>query len=318
MSAANLSRVSTHEPPAAAPAGHRAPWRDAAEGLRTVLTNRYLRPLLGEATTFNVANEIFVLGLLLYTVRELGMSPAQLGLVFTAGGAGSFLGAWFGARVTGRFGYGRVLVITLAFGNTAPAAVVFARNTATAALPVLLSAFFVMGVGIGIANVHAVSLRQTVVPDHVQGRVNAGYRLISWGALPVGAGLGGALASAPWEATPRCSSAPSPSHSPRCGSPCPRYTALPPSTTRRPRRRTCHDPAVPHRDPAGRRVPRANDGQMIKGRLSDDREPALDLLLRGSADPRQTDRQIIRYGQSSPQGGSSWMSPQTRHVSWTG
>lgn len=53
-----------------------------------------------------------------------------------------------------------------------------------------------MGFGIGIANVHAVSLRQRAVPGHLTGRTNAAYRLISWGAIPIGAGLGGVLAEA--------------------------------------------------------------------------------------------------------------------------
>jgi Na+/melibiose symporter-like transporter len=172
---------------------HRAPWREAVEGLQVVLRNRYVRPLLGEATTFNFFSEIFVLGLLLYAVRGLGLGPAEVGLVFTAGGVGSFLGAWFGARTTHRFGYGRVLLITLILGNSAPAAVVFA--TQGVALELLTGVFFVMGVGIGIANVHAVSLRQTVVSDELRGRVNAGYRLISWGAIPLGAALGGVLAT---------------------------------------------------------------------------------------------------------------------------
>ena len=81
--------------------------------------DKYVRALLGESTTFNVFNEMFILGLLLYAVRELGLGAMEIGLVFTAGGIGSFVGAWFGARVTGRFGYGRVLLITLALGNTA-------------------------------------------------------------------------------------------------------------------------------------------------------------------------------------------------------
>lgn len=193
-SAVNLGRLRTTEPPAAAPAEHRSPWREALDGIGVVVRNRYVRPLLGEATTFNFFNEVFILGLLLYSVRDLGMNPAQIGLVFTAGGVGSFLGAWFGARVTGRYGYGRVLLVTLILGNTAPAAVAVAGGTVATALAVLVVAFFVMGVGIGIANVHAVSLRQTAVPEHLHGRVNAGYRLISWGAIPLGASVGGWLA----------------------------------------------------------------------------------------------------------------------------
>jgi Na+/melibiose symporter-like transporter len=208
VSALTLSRLRTAEPPPtpaarpaqpARPAKDRLPWRDgwrdAREGLGIVVRNRYLRPLLGEATTFNFFNEIFILGLLLYAVRDLGLNAAQIGLVFTAGGVGSFLGAWFGPRITGRFGYGRVLLVTLLLGNTAPVAVVASTDSRAVALTVLTTAFAVMGVGIGIANVHAVSLRQSATPAHLHGRVNAGYRLISWGAVPLGASLGGLLAA---------------------------------------------------------------------------------------------------------------------------
>jgi MFS family permease len=196
VSALNLHRIRIAEPQPASgdPAQAPTPVRDAVGGLRIAVRNRYVRPLLGEATTFNFFNEIFIIGLLLYAVRTLDLNAAQIGLVFSAGGAGSFLGAWFGARVTGRFGYGRALLITLVLGNSAPAAAVLARGSATVALAVLVAAFFVMGIGSGVANVHAVSLRQSAVPDSLRGRVNAAYRLISWGAIPVGASLGGVLA----------------------------------------------------------------------------------------------------------------------------
>jgi Na+/melibiose symporter-like transporter len=170
--------------------------REVVEGLRTAVRHRYVRALLGEATTFNVFNEIFILGLLIHALRTLDLGAAEIGLVFTAGGVGSFAGAWFGSSVTARFGYGRVLLITLFVGNTAPIAVAFTGSVGDALAPLLLYAVFVvMGVGIGIANVHAVTLRQTAVPEHLRGRVNAAYRLISWGAIPLGAAAGGLLAS---------------------------------------------------------------------------------------------------------------------------
>lgn len=170
-------------------------WGDVLQGLRVAVRDRYVRALLGEATTFNLFNEMFILGLLIFTVRDLGLGPAAIGLVFTAGGVGSFLGAWFGARVTGRFGYGRVLLVTLFVGNAAPLGVVFTGATGAVALPVLGAIFVVMGVGIGVANVHAVTLRQTAVPAALRGRVNAAYRLISWGTIPLGAAVGGVLAA---------------------------------------------------------------------------------------------------------------------------
>jgi predicted MFS family arabinose efflux permease len=42
-------------------------------------------------------------------------------------------------------------------------------------------------------NIISISLRQRIVPDEMLGRVNAAYRVISWGAMPVGAVLGGLL-----------------------------------------------------------------------------------------------------------------------------
>ncbi len=164
-------------------------------GLRIALTHRYIRPLLGEATTFNVFNEVLVLGIMLWAVRDLHLGAGTIGLVFTAGGVGSFLGAWFGARLTGRFGYGRVLLITLVLGNGAPLGLFASGLVGGHVVLLLCTVFVVMGVGIGIANTHAVSLRQSAVPEHLTGRTNAAYRLISWGAIPLGAAVGGVVAT---------------------------------------------------------------------------------------------------------------------------
>jgi Na+/melibiose symporter-like transporter len=194
LSAISLRRITVDESSSTPASGKTAARHDIAEGLRVVFRNRYVRPLLGEATTFNFFNEVFILGLLLYTVRDLDVSPALLGLIFTAGGVGTFLGAWYGARVTGLLGYGRALLATMLLGNTAPVGVLLVSGPGAGTLPIFCTVFFLIGLGSGLANVHAVSLRQTAIPGELQGRVNAAYRLFSWGAVPVGAGLGGLLA----------------------------------------------------------------------------------------------------------------------------
>jgi hypothetical protein len=40
-------------------------------------------------------------------------------------------------------------------------------------------------------NVITVSLRQTIIPPHLLGRVNSVYRFFAWGMIPIGAALGG-------------------------------------------------------------------------------------------------------------------------------
>jgi hypothetical protein len=42
-------------------------------------------------------------------------------------------------------------------------------------------------------NVVTVSLRQTMIPDDILGRVNSVYRFLGWGAMPIGTLLGGAI-----------------------------------------------------------------------------------------------------------------------------
>ncbi len=97
--------------------------------------------------------------------------------------------------MTGRFGYGRVLLVTMAIGNTAPLGTALADRAGAGVTVVLCALFLLVGLGSGVANVHAVSLRQTTLPEELRGRVNAAYRLISWGAIPIGAAAGGVAAA---------------------------------------------------------------------------------------------------------------------------
>jgi predicted MFS family arabinose efflux permease len=56
-------------------------------------------------------------------------------------------------------------------------------------------AVFAFGFSISLWNVTHVSLRQQLVPNELRGRVAASNRLITWGSLPTGAALGGAVAT---------------------------------------------------------------------------------------------------------------------------
>jgi hypothetical protein len=42
--------------------------------------------------------------------------------------------------------------------------------------------------------INGIALRQQVMPDHLQARVNTTARMIAWGGQPFGAAIGGALA----------------------------------------------------------------------------------------------------------------------------
>ncbi|CAB4641576.1 unannotated protein [freshwater metagenome] len=42
-------------------------------------------------------------------------------------------------------------------------------------------------------NIVTVSLRQSLIPSHLLGRVNSVYRFFAWGTIPIGTLLGGAI-----------------------------------------------------------------------------------------------------------------------------
>jgi len=62
-------------------------------------------------------------------------------------------------------------------------------------LPVLMAGEFLLGIARPIFNVNQVSLRQSLTPDRLLGRMNASIRFLMWTATPIGALAGGMIAS---------------------------------------------------------------------------------------------------------------------------
>ena len=177
------------------PAPTRAPrgvLPEAWEGLRAVHTHGLLRPLAQAiALHFFFATMVYSL-FVLYAVRELRVAPAPLGLVMAALGPGFLLGALAAPRAARRWGAGPVMVwspvLTLAGMCLVPAA------SGRAAALMLAAGHFLMACGIQLHGVNMVSLRQTVTPHRLQGRVNASFRYVNLVAGGAGALVGGAIA----------------------------------------------------------------------------------------------------------------------------
>ena len=171
--------------------------------MAALMQHRVLRALVAEAGLWNFGNEILMISLTVLLLQTFGWGPVVLGAVLMAVGVGAVVGSVLSQRLTLRFGYGRSLVVALLVGNTAPlAGVLGLRAPSWLALAGLTVAFVLSGVGIGVANSQTVSLRQLAVAPELRGRVNATYRLVSWGSLSIGALVGGVLVTSfgPWPA----------------------------------------------------------------------------------------------------------------------
>ena len=65
-----------------------------------------------------------------------------------------------------------------------------------AAVPLVVTGQVLCTTGVLWFNVQSISLRQTLTPAAVLGRVNAAVRLIGFGTIPLGAAIGGFLGDA--------------------------------------------------------------------------------------------------------------------------
>lgn len=165
-----------------------------AEGFRFTFANPYLRAFLGEAASYNLCWQAVQTVLVLFAVRELGMSPGTLGLTMSIGAVGALLGAAATGRIAHRVGLGRTLVVAAVIGDVAPLLLPVSER-GTWAAPIFAVAFFVQGFGITACNVHTMTVRQTITPDWLLGRTNAAYLFVAQGIKPVGALLGGWVGS---------------------------------------------------------------------------------------------------------------------------
>jgi MFS family permease len=165
---------------------------EIAEGLRFLRGQPLLRRFAVMVGAFNFASNAVFAVFVLYAVgpsSPMGLSKTGFGILLTTDAAGSLLGSFIAERVERRLGRARTLVIAFAAG-----AALVGVGAVTANAYVIGAVFFIGGMGVVVSNVVMVSLRQTITPDRLLGRVNSCYRLVAWGTMPVGAAVGGLLA----------------------------------------------------------------------------------------------------------------------------
>jgi hypothetical protein len=167
--------------------------REILEGLRYLLGDPRWRSLAAYVATFNFGTGMTGPLLLVYAVRRQGLSPAELGLVFMLGNVGWLLGAVVAKRATQLLGTGG----TLALGGALGGAPLFLWPLAphNLAIVFIVASLALSSFGIVLFNIPGISLYQTLVPEHLLGRMNASRRWLVWGVIPLGSLIGGVLAA---------------------------------------------------------------------------------------------------------------------------
>jgi MFS family permease len=190
-------RIRRHEEPPVAHAanGERTSlWTELKEGLRFVLGNANLRAQAGCTASSNFFSNVSFAIIIVFLVRELGLSAGVVGLSLSLGSVGSLIAAFTATRISGRFGIGPTTIgVGLLWG---PATLLIAFAPAgNEAIPFLVFSQLVLGFAIVVYNIVQVSYRQAICPPRLQGRMNSTMRFIVWGTIPLGGLVGGLLGS---------------------------------------------------------------------------------------------------------------------------
>ncbi|GAA2623142.1 MFS transporter [Dactylosporangium fulvum] len=169
--------------------GGRTPmFRAMGEAVRFVRGHAMHRALLSVVLVLGFGNAMATALIVLWTREVLGVPEAAFGLFLLAGGAGGVIGSQTAARLAGRIGRGRAMVLSAVVTGLGLVLAAATRSPYLAA-----GAYALTGWAILLWNVVYGSLRQRLTPDPLLGRTIGIYRVAAWGVMPLGALAGGAL-----------------------------------------------------------------------------------------------------------------------------
>jgi MFS family permease len=168
--------------------------REIAEGARYVRAD----PLLRVLTISPAVANFFFIGYeaiaVLFLVRTVHLKPGTVGVLLAFVGLGAVAGAAMARSVARRIGTSRA--IWVGTGVTAPFALLIPLTTKGFGVTWFVVGNVVVFMGVLVYNVTIGAFRQAYVPARLLGRVVASMRFVLFGTMPLGALLGGALASA--------------------------------------------------------------------------------------------------------------------------
>jgi len=160
---------------------------DIREGIEFIVGHPVLRPMILLWGLVSITLAPLVAALTVHVIRDLGQSETILGLVLTAYGIGTVVGAVLMARTSRR------AVAPFLLGGTFTTGLLLTVVSRAEQIPVLLGAASIAGVAQSVVLVTYLTARSNLSPDALLGRVGSTARTISLGLQPIGMLVGGAL-----------------------------------------------------------------------------------------------------------------------------
>ena len=168
-------------------------WQDAKEGLRLIWNHPVLRSLAWGLAIWQFLKHMYFAMVILFAARDLALSPGTIGAIWMMGGVGFLIASFWVQHANRRFGVGRVMLGGLLSTGVAWLLIAWVSPGAWAALQ-LGFAIFVLDLGAMLFFINYLTLRQSVTPDHLLGRVTSTMIFLSIAGAPLGSLAGGAMA----------------------------------------------------------------------------------------------------------------------------
>jgi MFS family permease len=160
---------------------------DIREGIDFIVAHPMLRAMIAFWGVVSISTAPLVTALAVYITRDLNHEDTILGLILTAYGIGTVVGALLTARASPRS------VAPILLGGTFATGCCLVIVSLTDQVPILLAVAVVSGVAQSMVLVTYVTVRTAYSPDALLGRIGSTARTISLGLQPVGLLVGGAL-----------------------------------------------------------------------------------------------------------------------------
>ena len=161
---------------------------EISEGFRWLWRHSLLRPMAIILGSLNLVGSLTAATFILFAQEILRTSVFEFAILGTAGAVGGVLGGIVGPKISKKFGSGPSLYATLIAMPLLGLVIGFTSNWVVVWAMIFLTTNFAV-----LWNVITVSLRQSIIPTELLGRVNSVYRFFAWGSMPIGTLIGGAL-----------------------------------------------------------------------------------------------------------------------------
>ena len=189
MSLAALGFLRQIQEPSRPAPPDRHPWLEVKEGAHFVWSHALMRPILLTSVAWNISWFVLQAIYVPYAIRTLGMSSSEVGLTLACYGVGMVTGSLLANRVVSMMPFGVAILLGPFFSVLA--ASVMALSLWMPYVGVAAMAYFFFGFGPIIWTITSTTLRQSVTPNNMMGRVTAILIVAGTGARPLGALLGG-------------------------------------------------------------------------------------------------------------------------------